>query len=921
MLTMRTIRFLQMTRKNLGANGPTPVGFDMSKVDCYNCHMKGHFSRECRSPKDSRRNGVAEPQRRTVLVETSTSNALVSQCDGVRSYDCSFQANEEPANYALMAFLSSTSSSDNEVPSCLKACLESVKARLLVYKQNESIFEEDIKLLNLEVQLRDNALVTLRQKLEKAEHERDDLKQKLEKFQTSSKNLTELLASQTTKKTGLGYNSQVFTRAMFDCDDYLSLESDKRWPPSSLYDRFQTSDRYHVVPPPYTGTFMPPKPDLHVETSILVDTPKPESPKPTSPGKRRNRKACFVCKSLDHLIKDCDYHAKKMAQPITRNHAHRGNHKQYASLTHTNPQKHMVPAVVLTQSKPVSITAIRPVSAVMTQIKGNPQHALKDKGVINSGCSQHMIGNMSYLSDFEELNGAYVAFGGNLKGGKIFGKGKNKTVLWDEGNSVYLEPLSKMALLRGKNRTFIEATRTMLNSVLVTKPHNKTPYELLHGRTPSTGFMRPFCCHVTILNTLDSLGKFKGKVDEGFLIRYSVNSKAFRVFNSRTCIVQETLHVNFLENKPNVAGSGPTWLFDIDSLTRTMNYQPVTAGNQTNPSAGFQDKFIAEKAGEEIDQQYVLFPVWSFGSINPQNNDGDAAFDGKESDFDAKKPESESNISPSSNAQLRKQDDKTKKESKGKSHVESFIGYKDLSAKFEYCSYNNINDVNVAGTIVPTVGQNFPNSTNTFSVAGPSYAAARPTYGKSSFIDASQLPDDPDMPELEDITYYDDEDDVGAEADFNNLEISITEEPNRVHQALKDPSWIEAMHEELLQFKMQNVWVLVDLPHGKRAIGTKWVFRNKKDERGIVIRNKARLIYVDDVIFGATNKDLCKSFEKLMKDKFQMSSMGELTFFLGLQVKQKKDGIFISQDKYVAEILRKFGLTEEKSASTPIDTD
>nr|GEU33526.1 hypothetical protein [Tanacetum cinerariifolium] len=201
------------------------------------------------------------------------------------------------------------------------------------------------------------------------------------------------------------------------------------------------------------------------------------------------------------------------------------------------------------------------------------------------------------------------------------------------------------------------------------------------------------------------------------------------------------------------------------------------------------------------------------------------------------------------------------------------------------------------------------------------------------------------------------------------------EEPKRVHQALKDLSWIEAMQKELLQFKMQKVWVLVNLPHGKRAIGTKWVYRNKKDEKGIVIRNKARLvtqghtqeeennyeevfapvarikairlflayasfmgfmvyqmdsqkgdislvqINVDDIIFGATNKDLCKSFEKLMKDKFQMSLMGELTFFLGLQVKKKKDGIFISQDKYVAEILRKFGLTEGKSASTPIDTE
>nr|GEX42894.1 retrovirus-related Pol polyprotein from transposon TNT 1-94 [Tanacetum cinerariifolium] len=104
--------------------------------------------------------------------------------------------------------------------------------------------------------------------------------------------------------------------------------------------------------------------------------------------------------------------------------------------------------------------------------------------------------------------------------------------------------------------------------------------------------------------------------------------------------------------------------------------------------------------------------------------------------------------------------------------------------------------------------------------AGPSNTTASPTYGKSLFIDASQLSDDPDMPKLEDITYFDDENEVGAEADFNNLETSITEEPKRVHQAL----------------------VLVDLPHRKRAIGTKWVYKNKKDERGIMVRNKARLV-------------------------------------------------------------------------------
>ncbi|GJU44307.1 putative ribonuclease H-like domain-containing protein, partial [Tanacetum coccineum] len=374
-----------------------------------------------------------------------------------------------------------------------------------------------------------------------------------------------------------------------------------------------------------------------------------------------------------------------------------------------------------------------------------------------------------------------------------------------------------------------------------------------------------------------------------------------------------------------------------------------------------------------------------------------------------------------------------------------------------------------------------------------------------------ELPDDPNMPALEDIVYSDDDEDVGTKADLNNLDAFMPvshipttrvhkdhpveqiirdlnsapqtrrmtknleehglfssvqqrtnhkdfqnclfacflsqEEPKKVIHALKDPSWIEAMQEELLQFKLQEVWTLMDLPNGKRPIGTKWVFRNKKDERGIVIKNKARLVaqgytqeegidydevfapvarieairlflayalfkdfvmyqmdvksaflygkiekevyvcqppgfedpdfpnrvykvekalyglhqaprawyetlstylldngfqrgkfdktlfikrdkgdillvqvYVDDIIFGSTKKSLCTEFEKMMHKKFQMSSMGKLIFFLGLQVKQKEDGIFISQDKYVTEILKNFGFTDVKTTSTHMET-
>ncbi|GKE94053.1 hypothetical protein Tco_1578908 [Tanacetum coccineum] len=254
MLTMRAKRFLKNTRRKFFVNGTETIGFDKSKVECYTYHKRGYFARECRAPRNQEKKN-RENTRRVVLVETTTSNALVS-CDGF-GYDWSDQAKEGPTNFTLIAysftsFNSEVSTDSNCSSSCLeniknlkekneqllkdlrtsklndiayKTGLESVEARLLVYKKNKSVYEEDIKVVKRKVNLREVAITKLRRNLELAQKQKNKIHLTVENFENSSKNLSKLIDCQIVDKckTGLGYN---------------------------------------VVPPPYTGNFMPPKPDL-----------------------------------------------------------------------------------------------------------------------------------------------------------------------------------------------------------------------------------------------------------------------------------------------------------------------------------------------------------------------------------------------------------------------------------------------------------------------------------------------------------------------------------------------------------------------------------------------------------------------------------------------------------------------------------
>ncbi|GJT07187.1 ribonuclease H-like domain-containing protein [Tanacetum coccineum] len=567
-------------------------------------------------------------------------------------------------------------------------------------------------------------------------------------------------------------------------------------------------------------------------------------------------RACFVCGSLNHLIRDCDFHEKRMARQAELNKGLKRISDQreirliWNNVQRVNRQNQFVPTAVLTRTgkilvntakasgtkivstarhsfnrqavltstamkvntiKPI-VNRVRPanvfhkthspssrpfkkttvlstnfskqkvntakinaVSAVEekreTVVKPSagcnwrPQRynwhnrlkfvrklsevynrALKNKGIVDSGCFRHMTGNKAYLAEFQDFNGGLVAFGGSK--GYITGKEfKNKDVIEFYGSKGIRREYSNArtpqqnGVAERKNMTLIEAARTMLtdsflpntfwakavstacyvlNWVLVTKPHNKTPYELLTGKQPIISYIRPFGCHVAILNTIDHLGKFAGKSDEGFLVGYSLQSKAFRVYNLETKRVEE-------------------------------NQANKHAGQQeANHNAGTEDTIDAGDSEKEDESAKTIFEA--LGRSFAQ--------------------ETENLI--------------IKKEGWGEG------GF----ARLAYYTFS--------------------------TVSTPAKAS------NGIFTNAS----------------YDDED---AVADFINLETIVNVSPiptsriNFIHPStliLGDPKSAE----ELLQFKIQKVWILVDLPYKKIVIGTKWVYRNKKDERGVVVRNKARLV-------------------------------------------------------------------------------
>ncbi|GKD51439.1 ribonuclease H-like domain-containing protein [Tanacetum coccineum] len=322
MLTMRARRFLNKTRRKINANSFETIWFNKLKVECYNCHKKGHFARECRAPRENRNR---EPIRRNVTVETIEIKTLVAQ-DGL-GYDWSDQAEEGPTNFALMAYTSSGSSSSSSLDS-------------------EVIFKEDIKILKLDIKLRDNAITKLRKKFEKAKKERDDLKLTLEKFENSSKNLRKLLEIQVSDKfkTGVGFTPKP-NLILADEEEYVFSESKPKSVSEPLFEDW-ISDSENENDIEFKSKQRKPsfakiefvKSNKHVKTpresvKKVENNKQAKYPRKNSQSPRGNKrnwnnlmtqklgnnfefknKACYECGRFNHLIKDCDLYEKKMVK-------------------------------------------------------------------------------------------------------------------------------------------------------------------------------------------------------------------------------------------------------------------------------------------------------------------------------------------------------------------------------------------------------------------------------------------------------------------------------------------------------------------------------------------------------------------------------------------------------------------------------
>nr|GEU70317.1 retrovirus-related Pol polyprotein from transposon TNT 1-94 [Tanacetum cinerariifolium] len=639
-------------------------------------------------------------------------------------------------------------------------------------------------------------------------------------------------------KIGLGYDSQgVYSQVL----------------KNQVNDKYNTCKGYHAVPPPYTGNYMPSKPDLiftdeHVVSESITSLPDiAKSKVKTSETKLKNVSAPIIEDWVsDSEVKDEIETESKQIKPSF------ANEKFVKSTEHVkSPRKSVKQEESNRQTKHPKKTrqSQRGTKAVISVVQGNRENVVKSSACWIWRPTENVINHISKGSGSYMLKRFnYVDLQGRLK-----------------------TPQQNRVAKR-KNRTLIEAARTIIaesllpttfyaeavniacyvqNRFLVTKPHNKTPYELSIGRSSNIDFMKPFRCPVTILNTLDHLENFEGNANEGFLVGYTVNSTEINVNAGQARQEKASDHEYIL-------------------LLFMPSHSPISFSTQSSDDKdvdevpGKGDEGVSK--GSEIDDQER-----SNSSTQDINTNGPSI--------------NTANTNINTDLPNYKRAIRTKWVFRNKK-VEREIVVRN-KARLVVQGYTKKEGIDYDEVFAPVA----------------MIESIRLFLAYASFMGLIMYQMDVKSAFLYGII----EEEVymcqplGFEdPHFPNKVYKVEKALYGLHQALR--AWYETMSTYLLENRF------------RRCTIDKTLFI-KKDRGDILLVQ----VYVNDIIFGSTKKFLCDEFEQMMHKRFQMSFMRELTFFLGLQVKQKDDGIFISQDKYVADILKKFDFTTVNTVSTPME--
>nr|GEU54341.1 hypothetical protein [Tanacetum cinerariifolium] len=767
---------------------------------------------------------------------------------------------------------------------------------------------------------------------------------------------------------------------VFESASYSSVNKNKE-DNNQANDRYKTGEGYHAVPLPYNGNFMPPRPDLNfarnfVPTTVItksgkvpVNTAKQSSPRAAASTSTARYVNTVATRPTVNGAKPSSNVFYESHSPVKRTFNQRTTPKNSVLKEKINTVK--VNNVTAAGTKAV-VSAIQGKGKMLLSLQhagfGDQQEILLiiSPKTMDHTCLKDLTmlifkadSSQQWLGSPREINSLILCAGESPKGGKISGKGKIQSGKLDFEDVYFVKELkfnlfSVSQMREKKNSVFFTETECLVLSpdfklhdenqaeavstawyvrVLVTKPHNKTPYELLLGRSPNLDFMKPFGRPVTILNTLDHLGKFKRKANKGFLVGYSVNRR------------------------------GPEWLFVINSLTNSMNYERITARNQTNNEADKGDEGVSKLSGiddqENTDSstQDVITVKPSINTASTNINTGslniniagfndsnmpsldetgifDEVYNDREVGAEADTNNLELSIVVSPIPITRVHKDHPKEQIIGdlnlttqKRRMLNFLKKMLWLATSTSREEQITKIIRTAYLLVFTLNKNPKRNKkdergivvrNKATLVAQGYTQEKgidydKAFASVAMIEAIRI----FLAYASFMRFIVYQMDVKSAFLYGIIEEEVYlcqppsfEDPHFPNKVYKVEKTLYGLHQApKAWYETLSTYLLENGYRGGTIDKTLFI---KKDKGDILLVQ----VYVDDIIFGSTEKSLCDEFEQMMHNRFQLTSMGELTFFLGLKVKQKDDGIFNNQDTYVADILKKSDFTNVKTAST-----